>query len=121
VGKICFQGEEWEIESQPKQTIDQETEYIRTEISGHDIIDASMYLHENGCSSGFNFTFTSVAELMAKYHQRQSQSKEQEVITNEMICDAAEKAFPSDNEGIPDSHTYSFCQGAEWIRSKIKQ
>jgi len=32
----------------------------------------------------------------------------------DQIIMAAHKAFPSDDYGIPDSHTYSFAQGAEW-------
>ena len=41
-------------------------------------------------------------------------------VSDEEIIEAANEAFPYDNEGIPDSHSYSFCQGAEWYREQIK-
>jgi len=39
--------------------------------------------------------------------------------TEEVIQEAYVK-FPYDNEGIPDSHSYSFCQGAEWALAKVR-
>jgi hypothetical protein len=34
--------------------------------------------------------------------------------------EAAYVAFPYDNEGIPDSHSYSFSQGVDWALGKVR-
>lgn len=39
----------------------------------------------------------------------------------QQIIEAAHEAYPYDSEGIPDSHSYSFCQGAEWAIKEIKR
>jgi len=62
-----------------------------------------------------------VAELEFKISQFKSQEQSVVMPNTEDVINAAHKAFPYDDEGIPDSHTYSFCQGVDWFKSQLKQ
>jgi len=61
-----------------------------------------------------------VAELEFKISQFKSQEQSVVMPNTEDVINAAHKAFPYDDEGIPDSHTYSFCQGVDWFKSQLK-
>ena len=45
-----------------------------------------------------------------------SEAGEEKKLTNDEILKEAEIRFPYDKDGIPDSHEYSFVEGAEWAR-----
>lgn len=53
--------------------------------------------------------------MLGLYFDSQSQEKK---VSNADIVEAAYRAFPYDSEGIPDSHSYAFCQGAEYMQNK---
>jgi hypothetical protein len=46
--------------------------------------------------------------------------QEIELPSNDEVIEQAYVSFPYDQEGIPDSHSYSFCQGAEWALNKVR-
>ena len=45
----------------------------------------------------------------------------QKQVSMEKIIKESHNRYPDDNEGIPDSHTYSFCTGAEWMINQINK
>ena len=51
---------------------------------------------------------------------REQAKPEIQMPTKEQIIEAAYKKFPYDKDGIPDSHSYSFCQGAEYAIKQAK-
>jgi len=54
--------------------------------------------------------------------ESQEVTLEMEEVSAEEVANAADEAFPSyDEEGVPDSHSYSFCTGAEWMKNRISQ
>jgi hypothetical protein len=71
----------------------------------------------------YSFTggvFTKAWWLMyIKYYYQPYPPQLQEV-TDEMVMDESYKRYPCDYGGIPNSHEYSFCAGAEWMREQMK-